>query len=125
MSKHELFNSMVDNISGWDDTEEYSKLLDFYDLLNEEERQKIDVSKLHEKLLLYISNAESDFEIVSRFSKYDVEFKEKAEEKIKKCRRTKIICQYMEATDIDDEELEIRDVEDILIDRISKLVVDY
>ena len=55
-------------------------------------------------LLEDIAEFEGDLEIIYGFGNYDADFKKEAEERIKVCDQTPLICQYLEVNDVADDE---------------------
>lgn len=104
MSKQRVFDITLGNINRGNKKEVYKTLLDFYKSLSDSEREQLDVSALHEMLLEDIAEFEGDLEIIYGFGNYDASFKKEAEERIKVCDQTPLICQYLECNDVSSEE---------------------
>lgn len=104
MSKQRVFDITLGNINRGNKKEVYKTLLDFYNSLSDDERKQLDVSALHEMLLEDIAEFEGDLEIIYGFGNYDADFKKEAEERIKVCDQTPLICQYLEVNDVADDE---------------------
>lgn len=104
MSKQRVFDITLGNINRGNKKEVYKTLLDFYKSLSDDERKQLDVSALHEMLLEDIAEFEGDLEIIYGFGNYDADFKKEAEERIKVCDQTPLICQYLEVNDVADDE---------------------
>ena len=104
MSNQQIINLMLGTINGSNKREVFQSILENYSSLSDEERKEIDVSVIHERLLDDIANFEGDLEILYGFGNYDARFKAEAEERIKQCRQTTLICQYLDHNEVSTEE---------------------
>lgn len=104
MSNQEMINFMLSTINRGNKKEIYHAILELYSGLSDRERRKIDVSGIHERLLDDIANFDGDLEIIYGFGNYDAEFKNEAEERVKTCRQTTLICQYLDCNEVEEDE---------------------
>lgn len=124
MSKQRVFDITLGNINRSNKNEVYKTLLDFYSSLSDDERKQINVSKLHEMLLEDIAEFDGDLEIIYGFGNYDADFKKEAEERIKVCSQTTLICQYLDFNDVSGEEfveLGIRAIGSVMPDKEDEI----
>ena len=124
MSNQKVLDKALEGISRDNNKEVYKKILAFYGSLSDEERSKLDVSKLHEMLFYEIEGFDGDLEIIYGFGNYDAGFKKEAEERIKECNQTKLICQFIDFNDVDGEEfveLGVRAIGSVITDQDDEI----
>ena len=103
--------------------EGYGELLEFLSGLSADEIKKIDFSEFHEMLFYDIEGFDGDLEVIYAFGNYDAEFK-KAEERIRECDQTNLICQYIDYHDVDGEDfvqLGVRAIGSVMTDKEDEL----
>lgn len=128
MSNQQMINFMLGTINRNNKKEVYQSILEHYSSLTDEERKEIDVSVIHERLLDDIANFDGDLEILYGFGNYDAEFKAEAEERIKQCRQTTLICQYLGANDVEQDEfvvLGLRAIGSVMTDKEDEVSALY
>ena len=128
MSNQEMINFMLGTINRNNKKEVFQSILEHYSSLTDEERKEIDVSALHERLLDDIANFDGDLEILYGFGYYDAEFKAEAEERVKQCRQTTLICQYLDFNEVEREEfviLGLRAIASVMTDREEEVSALY
>lgn len=124
MSKQNVLNSMLKSIDRDNKKDVYGQILTFLSCLPEDEVKELDFSELHEMLFYDIEGFDGDLEVIYAFGNYDAEFKKEAEERIRECDQTNLICQYIDYHEVDGEEfveLAVRAIGSVMTDKDDEL----
>ncbi len=124
MAKQKMFDLMLERIERDNKKEGYGELLEFLSGLSADEIKEIDFSELHEMLFYDIEGFDGDLEVIYAFGNYDADFKKEAEERIRECDQTNLICQYIDYHDVDGEDfvqLGVRAIGSVMTDKEDEL----